>query len=1534
MARNEDEINKQKFDGIMDSGTDLTLVKQGRHRASYGFRAITANDDTFKFETIQGTQNTLSIRQGYRICNWEVYENTIYVLSKRWIVPTSFSYADAVGGKIRLYFGDNIDTDVYQQGDYIFVEFDHDNPYNHIIQSGSFEILSIVDSTTLEIDLDASLFYTEFLGVGSGGGLIEKLGGGEIGEIRVDLSSGAGEYKTLYWHEKLRFSFRRYGSRESTHINKENAKILRWYFTDYLNEPKVFNLNSDIYRTVIGGLEVEDQETYMVTDGTITYDGVDYGPELDNGNIFTTTATQGLVYAGTGRVIEYYPVELLDWSPDFNQGDVQFLRSEGGGNVKTGTYSAVYRCIDNEGAVTPWSLPTNPIYLAKGGTGVSIAGYHEQQGTISGENSGKKLVFGLFNLDTRWTKVQVAIIEHTSELTFNNPLVFFEEEFGSESIEVEYTGTEGKYSFDLGEISAFNRVFKKVLTIESMQEINFASNFESDSILSEYNPENVELGYTVQELLSDEVESNDFVSDDGNHIWNADGGAPYSINQGYPFPLTGHTPSSPDGYLAGQYYTVEGGNITIGQPGNDTEFVENEIFTVDDSQTQLTQSGTGSFVVTPVIRIKHHQDIPGIDTTDNMVVGQVYEVVGGDLGPYLQGRTFKWDGSALTFNPGVTVTLTGYQVYKNESYLDGNGDLVQNKLMTYPRNEKIRVGIVPVNKKGTKLPPRWIGDYTMPDIQTEKLSNGVKKLSRSDKYCAFLRHLGLKVGTQANPLDLSDIIDELSGFHIVIAPIKRRTKVQGLMFQTQRQSTEPVIIAPEFWTYLGIDGYYQELTFPTAYTHGFPVCKVLMGPDVMMRTEEDLAIGSDDILKIEAYLNDEQWEILEGQTSWVALKGNWFYADQQIPRPLAEYGFFFKYQDLGPDQTTDRTDPGSSVSIVDVKKYRFETAGEIPSEPDWQWRAASVSDNTLLFPGDAAGNFRYSSYIFNHLLIVHEEEETFGPEVDDIRNGVLASITAPGEVSYESTENSQYVSTGHFQPLTDLIKEQTQGIFYDIEVFGGQTFLSFFSQLRNTPFSRSGNIFDGDEDYPPIGLSITFPCESRVNPYRRTGVHVARDREELFIDDVPENFVINEGSKYIGDLVKYAALQQLDFENTLFERSTAYSLAKINGEQFDKWRQFPFANIKTAEGDMERIVASKQSDNYLILWHEKGVSYYPINDRAAIPDNQGGNIRLGYGGIMDVNIPLSFNHGLQDRLALVATEKFFIWVSKRTKQIIVMAKGGKPEPINDKNILDASLKTILPDDSQIFNIDDPYFTYGIVGAYDSHHREVLFSFMNSNEAGRSRLHIDRNIFRTLVIDSERIVPVGYFPFVADRFMVLDRFVYSQAPLPRQAIVGESLAADEIVFHQNRIWVVGEATTVPDPLDLLILDPNFTEVAQSRNVFLHYHGDNMEFYGVQVIPEFHAIFNQPLELFKRFDAHHLRTNRAPDTVECITDVTSSLEEQSTFDPRDYSQAASLPLTRENSRLRGHGILIIYKWSKSMTATVLRQIDLFFKFISQK
>jgi len=169
--------------------------------------------------------------------------------------------------------------------------------------------------------------------------------GGGYGEIGVLNYSNYGEgiqpivvtnnvnngYVPLYGHQDLKFSLMH---RVEGFAYSETEEIQRIYWTDNNNEPRVFNVADPMFTTYFPPTgPLVNGTSYMVVEGIIQYNGTNYAPT--NGtvpasiatNVFTANATAtftDLTVGATAKVIEYYPVELLDWTPDRSLGTIKF----------------------------------------------------------------------------------------------------------------------------------------------------------------------------------------------------------------------------------------------------------------------------------------------------------------------------------------------------------------------------------------------------------------------------------------------------------------------------------------------------------------------------------------------------------------------------------------------------------------------------------------------------------------------------------------------------------------------------------------------------------------------------------------------------------------------------------------------------------------------------------------------------------------------------------------------------------------------------------------------------------------------------------------------------------------------------------------------------------------------------------------------------------------------------------------------------------------------------------------------------------
>lgn len=1573
------DIDVQRFSGVMDTTSDTVAVQPGNHRHSMNFEILQSNEKQFIFKTLPGnTAISASVKPNYVIVGWAAFGNEVYVLSKmmmrsnsqtsRLYRPFSFLYVQDGFLKVRIL------NSFFDVGDIVYLEIDSNSEAENERIFSDTRIIAKESVDTIVTDFDPSKIPLDLLF--DKPGHVETLGWGEIGKFRVDVSLGEATYTPLYNHKNLCISMRKPFSREQVTLRNENSKIMRMYFTNYICSPKTINVRNAKINTPIGNISLSVGKRYMVIDGTASYGGVNYTPGGPAANLFSCTVENGTEYTGTARVIEYYPVELLDWQPDYIQGSIEYIGEEIGGFLNCGTYSAVYRCIDDEGAASPWSLPTNPIYLTKlDNENPLLANSQETMGSTDNEVSGKQVRFILDNIDQNWGKVQVALMRHVNREITENPIIFFEEEIESSRFEVVNDGTTSINAISLDEIQLLLRWFKKVMTIESMNNTQFVGNFESNDIIDEFEPTAVPIDYFTYPVIANQIASSDQQIGEGQkYIWNTI--EPYNTEEVFPFPLNGHEGMSNTAnalfkklspnvwyyYERRTSYSNDAHQRIIIQdsaisPSSSVDYVIGEVFktaTVNDVAVM------NSRILKFAIVIRYHQPLAPISSTNDMTFGYVYQVVTGDVSvransdrgyvPYLQNRTFLYTGQDISFGPSGTVRNTGQKAYPYSGYNDGRNSLVQEKIASFPRKEKIRVGIQLVDKKGFKLPVRWLGDYTTPTIDTTKLVTNTQVGDGLNT--DYLNHLGLTIGTENNPIDVSSIADKISGFHIVVAPIQRKVKAQGLLYHTTRATNDiPYRVAMMPTARVQDDEYRRYWTsvnpsWMSDIPVGYDKAKGFFSPDVMFKNIEELGISVNDKIVINGYVQDKSYESFKPSHPNEVLNyilGNRYAASHLNPRIYYLYNEF-----INPGE--DRDPINSSLNIQSAQQIEVQS-GVInhPSDPNVFYSLQSVTRSLATHPlNPELFGFRTLGRHRNYLFLAHDKQQLFGIKkiIDDAVMHV--NIESPIDANYGIPENTQYISTGHFQPINKAIIEATEGKFWNVQVFGGQTFLSLFSQIKQEGYTDTTALTDQSEDYDYYGLHqiVTYPVESQIYPWSRTFKHAARDRESLIYPPVPESPVVAGSNRYIGEAIRQIGLNLSENASELFENSWAYSMAKTNGEEFDSWRKFLLANYRTAESELERIVALKKAGQNLVMWHDKGVSYAPVNDRAVINDSMGGELRLGFGGISDQSFMLSNQGGLTHRLTLVETENQFTWLDARGMNIMQMAKGSKPQPFNEENFLDTSLLKFIGNDQQLKKRDNSMFAHGIVGSYYPLTKDVYFTFFNGNITQRKELMRTSESFKTLVVNSTFMKVVGWINVpIAFPFWV-DTFYYSQFPHLETPKPLDQIRRRNVIAFENGIYSRNTNGFVPLNLSNILNDfENWIRLFNQNQVFLYGKGLPMKYFTLPFSSELTAVVNKDPGMFKTFEALKMHGNTVSwSNLKWTVDTGQTSSENLPGIMRDYAVINSLPLIGKE-RPRGLGIEINLTFNSDdpqqpvnfnglKPVVIIRQLETIFRMLMQR
>jgi len=373
---------------------------------------------------------------------------------------------------------------------------------------------------------------------------------------------------------------------------------------------------------------------------------------------------------------------------------------------------------------------------------------------------------------------------------------------------------------------------------------------------------------------------------------------------------------------------------------------------------------------------------------------------------------------------------------------------------------------------------------------------------------------------------------------------------------------------------------------------------------------------------------------------------------------------------------------------------------------------------------------------------------------------LLCAIKRPnadpyGGYSAASLANSIYVSTGHFQEITPAvladIKDGDTYIFNEIDIYGGDTYVSLFDYKRiYTEYDLSTNNF---------GHGMIFPVETRINLAMREGDHFAKTRSYDSSYNTTglqkrtghtniEDFNYNDGysSNDIND--QYLPLPFNYNSSNEFLTRIRFSSEKSYGENRDTFRMFA-ANDYIDLDPMNGAISNIRSEgDKLVYWQPDEVGYIPIKERALTQSSAGQSVQLGIGDAFERYDRLIKQIGNGHQFGLVESPMGYHWYDSKRKIYLSMGHDLKISFESILKGLDSWFQNTVPDGLEDY--DNPFTSYGIFGGYDPGSKMVYSSFVLP---GALRYTIGINTVLNKFIGLVNIYPYAYIDYKNYMFQI-------------------------------------------------------------------------------------------------------------------------------------------------------------------------------------
>lgn len=1065
-----------------------------------------------------------------------------------------------------------------------------------------------------------------------------ELDGGGYGEIGVLNYVTYGEgiqpvivagndnngYVPLYNHIDLDFSKMH---RIEGFAYSETEEIQRIYWTDNNNEPRVFNVADPIFTTYIASGSLVSGQQYMVVEGVIAHPVASanyYGPTdaaTTNiiGTVFTastTTYTDLTAGSPTAKVIEYFPIQLLNFTPSRTLGNIKF-KNYGSGSVYCGAKIYFYRLTKPaEGINTSWSYGCSPIHVGTDNdvTASPANPFFDFTGGGSSTtlvNSGHSVVITIDNIDTNFTNIEVAVAEYDQTLEVIRAInTIANETITSSTMDITHTGSNNLGELTLLDITLFPASILKCKTLTTNKNYILIGNIEERAEFDSFDNSTITMTQIAHRMRTHQSEYGAAgtaqvcenvmsynIKTSASDVTPSTAANPALVN-GIP-PYTEWIVLG--GVAATNYVTYNGVNYGAETAG--------QFFRGVPGVYNYTITGVG-ITVRPAVYKNKYTTIAGVDKP----TGIQFDANDSDQ------WTYK--------NPAVAHLKKGY--WSNQTY---------------------RFGILFYDLKGNPYYVRWLDDFPFDTCVNVPLTTLTQVNSGGDDDW-YLTQNGLRISGITIP---ASIIDLISGFSIVRAERDATIMTQGIVKQVMYN-------APIMFNLPSPNNAADSL-----YTNNNGQVMTYICPDNLIAypiqnytTGSDLTV-SHFVIPRDAYSTGARMKTSSDGDQAFETKYLEVAAAEATPDPDPSKPILAK-QDFQEGESTTNFGSGN-WNYYNQTRFSALAAPTVDS---------ACSGGAYAFGGTGGvGGPRTLFEIDDALWGYNQYNVTnYGDITNANLNNIIGNITITktnlyGGQSPQALANTFYISTGHFQPITAQVKTDTLSggnyVFNNVDVWGGDCYNCLIT-YGNTLYGPT--IFNPSFADPQNSWAIKFACQCNSNYDLRKGrlveavrMYPAAAGVGYTASPLLEGFSYNKGYSSQGLAFLYPALPVNFSTSGTFPFRVRYAGQKFIGEIVNSFRNFAVLDFKDMDGHGGEINNLKTKDGRTIAWQQLIVSSIPILERIINSSADGAPTTLGTGGVADRFDPISSYFGNQHQWSLVETEYGFAWFDMDRKAYVILNMG-------------------------------------------------------------------------------------------------------------------------------------------------------------------------------------------------------------------------------------------------------------------------------------
>lgn len=853
---------------------------------------------------------------------------------------------------------------------------------------------------------------------------------------------------------------------------------------------------------------------------------------------------------------------------------------------------------------------------------------------------------------------------------------------------------------------------------------------------------------------------------------------------------------------------------------------------------------------------------------------------------YAVGDTFVGIDGITTYTPVGTApivrgcirikqyeTAAGVPVYKvidlMDEYFDYKSMASHMYLRSHFRDETYRFAYLFLDLFGNPFFVRYGNDVTIP---SQSDASGDFKLLNN--YSGDTKFTLNAIGVEFDGLDITDIRDQISGVMIVRVPRDKQILGQGLLWPNVPSYDFSGTLIPNVLVPIGAaqttdDFNVSQNTGTAEFIFG------AMGPEFDFDLSVfNIGLAAGDVLRPVSEISPIGGAVVFASDGIAEQRISKYYTHNDYdPRAGSEESQvsridFFDVNG-GPTTIGSNTFKNHDIALVDAYGHKVADGG--------RRTVFTINDNDFY----TTTNFPIGTGTFgttNRRLLVNY-----------VRPKSSASLY--GGTTDVAKAANLYIPTGHYLRIDDallssIVDPSGRYILNGMQVFGGDAFVCLYDRCTSVfdaRYDSGGNpISNGSGSY---SYGIIFPVESEINVGLREGRHMSLDGMHNNPNGVvfdyagsrrDEAFSYSPAYSSENSQITYPSLP-VDFRSvSRFPYMARYSQQKNLGEAIDNMRIFLLNNFKNADALHGEIVNGEVAFDRLFYWQNKGIGYFPVEERESITGTLGQAVQLGVGGTMQRYDTIHKFYGNQHKLGMVRTENGWCWFDMRRKALMRMNYNGQAVDFSVIKGLQGFFAEKFDannweDLSAIFTTDQPLLGNGITGVYDARHKLILMTFKFSDEEDRDRANFDRICDFTIGIAAQLDKFVGEFSFTPAMYIEHDNQVYAVQETRFNIIGGMDYEAGMVVSKNGVNYLCIQDFTTSFPV-VAIQEPDvvgslyWTAINNESQVEQYWEGDVCKFHGAVYPYELEVVSNDGVDVEKGFDNIELYGND-----KAITDV---------------------------------------------------------------